>query len=91
MKHFLLASTLALPMACLALPALGMDTMGEHDMSGKVQKLNHKAGTFELKTGEGVLRLHFPPDSLKEVRNGDSLTVHLGFTRTGSGTPMTMK
>ena len=88
MKHFVLLSTLALPMACLTVPALAMDMMGEHDMSGKVQKVNHKMGTFELKTHEGVLRLHFPPDTLKEVKNGDNLTVHLGFKKGGSETPM---
>jgi hypothetical protein len=65
-----------------------MDMMGEHDMSGKVQKVNHKTGTFELKTHEGVLRLHFPPDTLKEVKNGDDLTVHLGFKKEESGMGM---
>jgi len=88
MKHFLLLSTLALPMACLAVPAVAMDMMGEHDMSGKVEKVDHKTGSFDLKTHEGTLRLHFPPDTLKEVKNGDMLTVHLGFTKGGSGSPM---
>lgn len=88
MKHFLLLSALALPMACLTVPARAMDMMGEHDMSGKVEKVNHKTGTFELKTHEGMLRLHFPPDTLKEVKNGDMLTVHLGFKKGGSESPM---
>jgi len=88
MKRSLLLSTLALPVACLTVPALAMDMMGEHDMSGKVQKVNHKMGTFELKTHEGTLHLHFPPDTLKEVKNGDMLTVHLGFKKGESESPM---
>ena len=88
MKHFLLLSALAVPMACLAVPALAMDMMGEHDMSGTAQKVNHKTGSFDLKTHEGTLRLHFPPDALKEVKNGDMLTVHLGFKKGESESPM---
>jgi hypothetical protein len=32
-----------------------------------------------LNTQEGELKLHFPPETIKEVKNGDSLTVSLGF------------
>ena len=87
MRNFWPWSALVLS-SCLASPALAMDMMGEHDMSGKVQKVNHKTGTFDLKTQEGILHLHFPPETLKEVKNGDSLTVHLGFKKGGSGMPM---
>jgi hypothetical protein len=80
--------TIAALLASLAIPAWAMDMMGEHDMSGTVQKVDHKKGTFELKTHEGVLRLHFPPGAVKDVKSGDALTVHLGFKKGGSGMPM---
>jgi hypothetical protein len=82
-------ATLAVSMACLATPVWAMDMMGEHDMSGTVQKIDHKKGTFELKTHEAVLRLHFPPVAVKDVKNGDALTVHLGFKKGAS--EMSMK
>lgn len=65
--------------------------MGEHDMSGTVQKIDHKKGTFQLKTHEGMLHLHFPPSAIKDVKNGDALTVHLGFKMGASSAPMQMK
>lgn len=57
------------------------DLMGDHDMSGTVSKLDSKKGTFVLETGMGPLHLHFPPDVLKDVKNGDKITVHLGLTK----------
>jgi len=65
--------------------------MGEHDMSGTVQKIDHKKGTLQLKTHEGMLHLHFPPSAIKDVKNGDALTVHLGFKMGASSAPMQMK
>lgn len=76
---------LLLPLALtLATPALAQSMMGEHDMSGTVQKIDHKQGTFQLKTDHGTLHLHFPPPAVKEVKNGDELTVHLGFKKGAS-------
>jgi len=58
---------------------------GEHDMSGTVKQLDHKTGMFMFQTkGGSELRLHFPPDQLKDVKDGDTLIVHLGFTMPGS-------
>lgn len=55
--------------------------MGDHDMSGTVSKLDHKKGTFVLTTGMGPLHLHFPPDVVKDLKDGDKITVHLGLTK----------
>ncbi len=58
--------------------------LGEHDMTGTVQQLDHKKGTFALQTKGGpTLHLHFPADQLKDVKDGDHITVHLGFTKEG--------
>lgn len=63
--------------------------MGDHDMSGTVSKLDSKKGTFVLETGMGPLHLHFPPDVLKDVKNGDKITVHLGLTKEAAAAPAT--
>jgi hypothetical protein len=55
---------------------------GEHDMTGTVKRLNHKTGQFELVVaGAPHMHLHFPPDQLKDIKEGDTLTVHMAFTR----------
>ncbi|MFJ1256388.1 hypothetical protein [Cupriavidus sp. CuC1] len=60
--------------------------IGEHDMTGTVKQIDHKKGTLTLQTKGGpTLHLHFPADDLKDVKNGDAITVHLGFTKGGDG------
>ncbi|MHB1951253.1 MAG: hypothetical protein ACYCQK_07230 [Acidiferrobacteraceae bacterium] len=53
---------------------------GVHQMAGTVTAINHRTGILSLKTPEGMLRLHFPPASLRQVKRGERLDVHLGFT-----------
>lgn len=94
MKKWLPLISLAASMACSTTPVFAQGAsgmMGEHDMSGTVQKIDHKKGTFQLKTHESVLHLHFPPNAVKDVKNGDALTVHLGFKMGASSAPMQMK
>jgi hypothetical protein len=69
--------------------AAGMKHQGEHSMSGTVTDIDHTTGMLSLKTEAGALDLHFPPQALKEVKEGDQLTVHLGFSTGGAtkGTP----
>ncbi len=57
--------------------------LGEHDMTGIVTQIDHKKGTLALKTKGGgpTLHLHFPADDVKDVKDGDTITVHLGFTK----------
>lgn len=58
------------------------DLQGEHDMSGTISKLDKKTGMFMLDTGPGgKLHLHFPPNVVKDLKNGDKVTVHLGLTK----------
>ncbi|HET9122711.1 MAG TPA: hypothetical protein VFN52_04320 [Acidiferrobacteraceae bacterium] len=54
--------------------------MGVHTMGGTVTAINHRTGMLSLKTGMGVLRLHFPPKALAHVKDGEHLVAHLGFT-----------
>ena len=34
---------------------------------------------LSLNTHEGALKPHFPPEAVTAVKNGDSLTISLGF------------
>jgi hypothetical protein len=57
--------------------------MGSHSMSGQVTSIDTKKGWIHLKTAEGTMIMHFPPQTLAGVKKGDRLTVELGLTDSG--------
>jgi hypothetical protein len=72
------AATTDSPAASPAKPGAA-DAKGEHTMTGEVTKIDQKKGHVSLKTAEGTFNLHFPPAALKDVKQGDRLTVELGI------------
>ncbi len=60
--------------------------MGRHAMSGTVDKVDHATGMVSLKTGAGDLMLHFPPPTIKELNDGDAITVHLAYSKNSTKT-----
>lgn len=68
-----------------AAPRTGADFKGRHTMTGEVTKIDKDKGMVSLKTKEGEFNLHFPPTALKDVKEGDRLTVQLGFREEGAG------
>lgn len=54
---------------------------GRHSMTGMVDKIDHAKGELTLKYGSSEMLLHFPPAAIKDVKNGDTITVHLGFIK----------
>jgi hypothetical protein len=84
MKRALYVLAFALWIGTLAMgtaAAAEMKHQGEHSMSGTVTAIDPQTGKLSLKTGVGELDLHFPPQALKDVKEGDQLTVHLGFSK----------
>lgn len=59
--------------------------MGEHQMTGTISSINHDKGTVDLKTAENneTLKLHFPPQSIRDLKQGDKITVQLSFWKPG--------
>jgi hypothetical protein len=55
------------------------ELMGTHKMSGTIEDIDKESGIVDLKTAEGDLKLHFPPQSLANVKEGDQIEVQLGF------------
>jgi hypothetical protein len=55
--------------------------MGSHSMTGTVDKIDHAKGVLMLKHGAADMTLHFPPAAIKDLKNGDTITVNLGFTK----------
>jgi hypothetical protein len=54
---------------------------GKHSMTGTVTMIDHTTGMLTLKTAEGDLNLHFPPSTVQKLKEGDTITVHLSFSR----------
>lgn len=55
------------------------DMMGRHTMEGHVTKVDAKKGWIDVKTSEGSMKLHFPPEALQGVKTGDSVSIELGI------------
>lgn len=55
---------------------------GEHSMSGTVESVNSD-GMVHVKSEGMNLHLHFPNAS-QDLKKGDRITVHLGYTKDGS-------
>jgi hypothetical protein len=55
--------------------------MGAHAMTGTVDKIDHAKGTLMLKNSAADMMLHFPPGAIKDLKNGDTITVKLGFAK----------
>ncbi len=57
------------------------EVQGVHEMSGTITQIDHASGMLGLKTGAGDLTLHFPPPTIENLKEGDKITVHLGYTQ----------
>ena len=55
--------------------------MGMHMMPATVTAIDTKTGLVDVTAGNMALKLHFPPASLASLKNGDKITLHLGFSK----------
>ena len=72
----ILSSAVLILALCLAPIAAAQRTsavMGGHSLPGTIDQIDYKTGLMGLKTKEGALRLHFPPEEIKDLKTGDSI------------------
>ena len=55
--------------------------MGTHMMPATVTAIDAKSGLVDVSAGSMALKLHFPPASLAALKEGDKITLHLGFSK----------
>ncbi len=60
---------------------------GEHRFTGKVTGIDHDTGLVTLASAGNTLNLHFPKDSLKNVKTGDQLTVEAAYAMSDAEKP----
>lgn len=61
-----------------------MTATGWHKMTGTVDKIDYAKGVLTLKSVASDMILHFPAASIKNLKNGDTITVDLGFSKEGA-------
>lgn len=76
----------------IAGPALGQsagsDQMkGRHAMQGQITSVDEKKGWVHVKTDEGTMILRVPPESLRNVKKGNTVKVTLALKDTGPAKP----
>lgn len=55
--------------------------MGMHAMPATVDSVDQQSGLVEA-TSEGMkLKVHFPPSALANLKAGDKITLHMGFSK----------
>jgi hypothetical protein len=52
-----------------------------HTMPATVTSVDMKTGLVEVTTEGMSLRVHFPPASVTELKTGDKITLHMGFSK----------
>ncbi|MGH6828626.1 MAG: hypothetical protein ACREFW_06925 [Rhizomicrobium sp.] len=78
----ILAGALAVAVAPTIAQAKMMGSMmGSHSMMGTVTDVDSQTGMIDVDAGSHALKLHFPPASLANVKDGDKITVHLSFSK----------
>jgi hypothetical protein len=71
--------------------SMGQKDMAAHDMMAKnpsmhtmpatVNSVDTKTGIVDVTTGGMSLKVHFPPTSVADLKSGDQITLHMGFSK----------
>ncbi len=60
----------------------GMQGMqGMHTMPATVTATDPKTGTVDVTAGGMALKVHFPPSAMASLKEGDKITLHMGFSK----------
>ena len=55
--------------------------MGMHMMPATVTETDAKTGIVDVMSGGMALKVHFPPKAMAALREGDKITLHMGFSK----------
>jgi hypothetical protein len=50
-------------------------------MPATVSSVDTKTGVVEVNSGGMSLKVHFPPASVADLKAGDKITLHMGFSK----------
>ena len=52
-----------------------------HTMPATVNSVDTKTGVVDVTAGGMSLKVHFPPTSVADLKSGDQITLHMGFSK----------
>lgn len=55
--------------------------MGMHTMPATVTSVDTKTGIVEVESEGMNLKVHFPPHAVADLKTGDKITLHLGYSK----------
>lgn len=55
--------------------------MGMHTMPATVTAADAKTGVVDVTTEGMALKVHFPPSAMASLKAGDTITLHMGFSK----------
>ena len=58
---------------------------GEHTLRGTITAIDPRTGVLRLRTSAGDVTVPFPPSSVRDLKEGDTLTVYVAFEKERSG------
>ncbi len=63
------------------MPGMNMNGMPMHMMPATVTAVDVNTGILDVRSEGMNLKLHFPPGQLINLKSGDKITLHLGFSK----------
>lgn len=60
---------------------MGGNMMGMHRMPATVTAVDADTGVVDVTSAGMALKVHFPPSALADLKVGDEITLHLGFSK----------
>lgn len=64
-----------------AMEGMKHDMPSMHTMPATVSSVDTKTGIVEVNSGGMSLKVHFPPASVADLKAGDKITLHMGFSK----------
>lgn len=57
------------------------NVQGMHTMPATITTIDSKTGIVDVNAGGMALKVHFPPTAVANLKAGDHITLHMGFSK----------
>jgi hypothetical protein len=57
------------------------NTPSMHEMPATVTNVDHNSGVVDVESEKMNLKVHFPSNTIADLKKGDKITLHLGYSK----------
>ena len=57
------------------------NTKGMHAMPATVNSVDMQTGVVDVTAAGMSLKVHFPPSAVADLKSGDQITLHMGYSK----------